>query len=146
MTDRQTPDVPPTQFAEARGARLAYQDFGSGPATVVSIPPLAQNIEMAWEWPEIRTMLERSEPPIRIICPGRVFRYDNDLRHSPMFHQVEGLVIEAPATLRVEGARPLIIISSGNDATVAVAEHVAGSETVFAEPSMITRVGIQRTL
>lgn len=59
LTDRQTPDVPPTQFAEARGARLAYQDFGSGPATVVSIPPLAQNIEMAWEWPEIRTMLER---------------------------------------------------------------------------------------
>jgi len=51
--------VPPTQFADARGTRLAYQDFGSGPATVVSIPPLAQNIEMAWEWPEIRTMLER---------------------------------------------------------------------------------------
>jgi pimeloyl-ACP methyl ester carboxylesterase/DNA-binding SARP family transcriptional activator len=40
-------------------ARLAYQDFGEGPATVISIPPLAQNIEMAWEWPEIRAMLER---------------------------------------------------------------------------------------
>ena len=51
--------VPPIRFAEARGARLAYQDFGEGPATVVSIPPTAQNIEMAWERPEIRRMLER---------------------------------------------------------------------------------------
>ena len=41
---------------------------------------------------QIRTMLSR-KPPIRVICPGRVFRYDNDLRHSPMFHQVEGLAI-----------------------------------------------------
>lgn len=42
---------------------------------------------------QIRTMLERSAPPIRVICPGRVYRNDNDLRHSPMFHQVEGLAI-----------------------------------------------------
>ena len=41
---------------------------------------------------QIRTMLGR-KPPIRIICPGRVFRHDNDLRHSPMFHQVEGLAV-----------------------------------------------------
>lgn len=41
---------------------------------------------------QIRTMLAR-KPPIRIICPGRVYRNDNDLRHSPMFHQVEGLAI-----------------------------------------------------
>jgi phenylalanyl-tRNA synthetase alpha chain len=41
---------------------------------------------------QIRTMLER-QPPIRIICPGRVYRHDNDLRHSPMFHQVEGLAV-----------------------------------------------------
>ncbi len=42
---------------------------------------------------QIRTMLARAEPPIRIICPGRVYRNDNDLRHSPMFHQIEGLAI-----------------------------------------------------
>ncbi|MGI9528653.1 MAG: alpha/beta fold hydrolase [Acidimicrobiia bacterium] len=59
MTDSDTAPVPPVQFAQARGARIAYQDFGNGPATVISIPPLAQNIEMAWEWPEVRTMLER---------------------------------------------------------------------------------------
>ena len=51
--------VPPIRFAQARGARLAYQDFGDGPATVVAVPPLAQNIEAAWEWPDIRSMLER---------------------------------------------------------------------------------------
>ncbi|HUP25026.1 MAG TPA: phenylalanine--tRNA ligase subunit alpha [Thermoanaerobaculia bacterium] len=41
---------------------------------------------------QIRTMLAR-KPPIRVICPGRVYRHDNDLRHSPMFHQIEGLEI-----------------------------------------------------
>ena len=52
-------EIPPIRFAQARGARLAYQEFGEGPPTVVGIPPLAQNIEMAWEWPDIRHMLER---------------------------------------------------------------------------------------
>ncbi|HRC84499.1 MAG TPA: phenylalanine--tRNA ligase subunit alpha [Thermoanaerobaculia bacterium] len=42
---------------------------------------------------QIRTMLGRQQPPIRVICPGRVYRNDNDLRHSPMFHQVEGLAV-----------------------------------------------------
>lgn len=47
---------------------------------------------------QIRTMLAR-RPPIRVICPGRVFRNDNDLRHSPMFHQVEGLCVAEGITL-----------------------------------------------
>ncbi len=42
---------------------------------------------------QIRTMLE-SEPPIRIISPGAVFRRDYDLTHTPMFHQIEGLVVD----------------------------------------------------
>lgn len=50
--------VPPVRFAHAPGARLAYQVFGSGP-NLVAIPPMAQHIEMAWEWPDIRVMLER---------------------------------------------------------------------------------------
>lgn len=41
---------------------------------------------------QIRTM-EASEPPLRIICPGRVYRCDSDQTHSPMFHQMEGLMI-----------------------------------------------------
>ena len=54
-----TVGVPPIRFAQARGARLAYQDFGDGPATIVAVPPMAQNIEEAWEWPALRTMFER---------------------------------------------------------------------------------------
>ena len=42
---------------------------------------------------QIRTML-KDKPPIRIIVPGRTFRSDHDATHSPMFHQVEGLVID----------------------------------------------------
>jgi phenylalanyl-tRNA synthetase alpha chain len=42
---------------------------------------------------QIRTMLAQ-HPPIRIIVPGRTFRCDHDATHSPMFHQVEGLVID----------------------------------------------------
>ncbi|MEM8797364.1 MAG: phenylalanine--tRNA ligase subunit alpha [Pseudomonadota bacterium] len=41
---------------------------------------------------QIRTM-EESEPPIRVISPGRTYRCDSDQTHTPMFHQVEGLVI-----------------------------------------------------
>ena len=42
---------------------------------------------------QVRTM-EAQQPPIRVICPGRVYRCDSDLTHSPMFHQVEGLFID----------------------------------------------------
>ncbi|MGE0625526.1 MAG: phenylalanine--tRNA ligase subunit alpha [Pseudomonadales bacterium] len=42
---------------------------------------------------QVHTM-ESQKPPIRIICPGRVYRRDSDLTHSPMFHQVEGLVVD----------------------------------------------------
>jgi len=42
---------------------------------------------------QIRTM-ETQSPPIRIICPGRVYRCDSDLTHTPMFHQIEGLVLD----------------------------------------------------
>jgi phenylalanyl-tRNA synthetase alpha chain len=42
---------------------------------------------------QVRTM-ETTQPPIRIICPGRVYRCDSDVTHTPMFHQVEGLLID----------------------------------------------------
>lgn len=42
---------------------------------------------------QVRTM-ETKQPPIRIICPGRVYRCDYDQTHSPMFHQVEGLLVD----------------------------------------------------
>ncbi len=42
---------------------------------------------------QVRTMLERP-PPLALIAPGRVYRCDHDLTHSPMFHQLEGLVVD----------------------------------------------------
>jgi phenylalanyl-tRNA synthetase alpha chain len=47
---------------------------------------------------QIRTM-ESSPPPLRVIAPGRVYRSDSDATHTPMFHQVEGLVIDRSITL-----------------------------------------------
>jgi phenylalanyl-tRNA synthetase alpha chain len=47
---------------------------------------------------QIRTMVNQ-KPPIRIIAPGRVYRSDSDATHTPMFHQIEGLVIDKGITL-----------------------------------------------
>jgi len=47
---------------------------------------------------QVRTMLSQ-KPPIRVICPGRTYRCDSDQTHTPMFHQVEGLVIDRSANL-----------------------------------------------
>jgi phenylalanyl-tRNA synthetase alpha chain len=47
---------------------------------------------------QIRYM-QSHKPPVRIICPGRVYRVDHDATHSPMFHQVEGLWVEEGVSL-----------------------------------------------
>ena len=47
---------------------------------------------------QIRTMLAEP-PPVRVIMPGRVYRRDSDLTHTPMFHQVEGLMVDRGVTL-----------------------------------------------
>lgn len=47
---------------------------------------------------QVRTMLAQ-KPPIRVICPGRAYRCDSDQTHTPMFHQIEGLVIDKQAHL-----------------------------------------------
>ncbi|HSN20345.1 MAG TPA: phenylalanine--tRNA ligase subunit alpha, partial [Usitatibacter sp.] len=47
---------------------------------------------------QIRAMQRIGKPPIRIVCPGRVYRSDYDQTHSPMFHQVEGLCVDAGIT------------------------------------------------
>ncbi|MDF2811995.1 MAG: phenylalanine--tRNA ligase subunit alpha [Microvirga sp.] len=47
---------------------------------------------------QIRTMTSKA-PPIRIIIPGRTYRHDSDQTHTPMFHQVEGLVIDTQANI-----------------------------------------------
>jgi phenylalanyl-tRNA synthetase alpha chain len=47
---------------------------------------------------QVRTMLKQ-KPPIRMICMGRTFRKDSDATHTPMFHQIEGLVIDETSTM-----------------------------------------------
>ena len=47
---------------------------------------------------QIRTM-ETQEPPIRIVIPGKTYRQDSDATHTPMFHQVEGLVVDKTANV-----------------------------------------------
>ena len=47
---------------------------------------------------QIRTM-QSTPPPLRVIAPGRVYRSDSDATHTPMFHQIEGLVIDRAITL-----------------------------------------------
>jgi phenylalanyl-tRNA synthetase alpha chain len=47
---------------------------------------------------QVRTMLTQ-KPPIRVICPGRTYRRDADQTHTPMFHQIEGLVVDQSSTL-----------------------------------------------
>lgn len=50
--------LPPIRFARSGGDRIAYQQYGDGPH-LLGVPPAAQNIEMAWEWPDIAAMLHR---------------------------------------------------------------------------------------
>ena len=47
---------------------------------------------------QIRTM-EKKKPPIRVVCPGKTYRVDEDSTHSPMFHQIEGLVVDKGVTM-----------------------------------------------
>jgi len=49
---------------------------------------------------QIRVM-EKQEPPLRVIAPGRVYRCDSDLTHTPMFHQVEGLLVDVDVSFSV---------------------------------------------
>ena len=46
---------------------------------------------------QIRTMLEH-EPPVRVVAPGTVYRRDSDITHSPMFHQIEGFLVDRNVT------------------------------------------------
>ena len=47
---------------------------------------------------QIRTM-KKTSPPLRIICPGKVYRCDSDVSHTPMFHQLEGLMVDVDISM-----------------------------------------------
>ena len=73
---------------EEHPARQEHDTFYLNPDDTGARPVLRTHTSPV----QVRTM-EKTEPPIRIIVPGRTFRSDHDATHSPMFHQCEGLVI-----------------------------------------------------
>jgi phenylalanyl-tRNA synthetase alpha chain len=81
-------------FPEGHPARDMHDTFYFGPKADGSRMLLRTHTSPV----QIRTMLAQ-QPPIRVICPGRTYRSDSDQTHTPMFHQVEGLVIDKESHL-----------------------------------------------
>jgi phenylalanyl-tRNA synthetase alpha chain len=92
---------------------------------------------------QVRTMLKQ-KPPIRVIAPGRTYRFDSDATHSPMFHQVEALAIDEETHLGhlkwliEEFCRAFFEVSS-------VAIRLRPSYFPFTEPSMEVDVQCDRS-
>lgn len=87
---------------------------------------------------QVRTMLSR-KPPIRIIAPGKVYRSDYDQTHSPMFHQVEGLLIDRKVSMGdLKGTLAHFVQQMfGSDVPV----RFRSSYFPFTEPSMEVDMG-----
>jgi phenylalanyl-tRNA synthetase alpha chain len=79
-------NIPETHPARAMHDTFYFPEVGEGAAQRMLLRTHTSPVQ-------IRTMMEKA-PPIRIIAPGRVYRSDSDATHTPMFHQVEGLVID----------------------------------------------------
>ncbi|WP_426957377.1 phenylalanine--tRNA ligase subunit alpha [Muricoccus radiodurans] len=91
---------------------------------------------------QIRTMLSQ-EPPIRVIVPGRTWRADHDATHSPMFHQVEGLVIGRDITMgHLKGCLIDFLRAFFGIADLPV--RFRSSYFPFTEPSMEVDIGWSR--
>jgi phenylalanyl-tRNA synthetase alpha chain len=69
---------------EHHPARAMHDTFYIDPATVLRTHTSPVQVRV----------MEGDKPPFRMICPGRVYRCDSDITHTPMFHQVEGLLID----------------------------------------------------
>ena len=77
----------------ARQEHDTFYMLGSAPSDTVAEGKVRKVLRTHTSPVQIRTMLAQ-KPPIRIIAPGRVYRSDSDQTHTPMFHQIEGLVID----------------------------------------------------
>lgn len=96
-------------FSVADGPEIEYAKYNFELLNIPSDHPARDFADSFYINPEIllrtqtscvqaRTM-ETQKPPIRIVCPGKVYRPDDDATHSPMFQQMEGLVIDKHITL-----------------------------------------------
>lgn len=70
-------------------ARAMHDTFYVSPGTVLRTHTSPVQVHV----------MENGKPPFRMICPGRVYRCDSDLTHTPMFHQVEGLLVDENVTM-----------------------------------------------
>jgi len=78
-------------------------------------------------------IMEKTNPPIRILSPGRVYRRDSDISHTPMFHQIEGLLVDRGVTLGdLKGVLTLFLKQVFGEAT---ALRFRPSFFPFTEPS-----------
>lgn len=92
---------------------------------------------------QIRTM-ETTKPPIRVIVPGRTFRSDHDATHSPMFHQVEGLLIDEASHMgHLKGC--LIEFCRAYFGVADLPVRFRASHFPFTEPSAEVDIGCTRS-
>jgi len=92
---------------------------------------------------QIRTM-QSKKPPIRVICPGRTYRCDSDMTHTPMFHQVEGLVIDETTHMgHLKGCLIDFVRTFFNIDNLAV--RFRPSYFPFTEPSAEVDIGCDRS-
>ncbi len=92
---------PPSPSGEGLGVGAVGESIANGQPPHPTLPPeegRAFLLRTHTSPVQIRTMVNGT-PPIRIIAPGRVYRSDSDATHTPMFHQIEGLVIDKGITL-----------------------------------------------
>jgi phenylalanyl-tRNA synthetase alpha chain len=90
--DHPARDMQDTFYVRQAAGRDAQAAPGAAPATSKAL------LRTHTSPVQIRSMQRIGKPPVRIICPGRVYRSDYDQTHSPMFHQVEGLCVDRGIT------------------------------------------------
>ena len=91
---------------------------------------------------QIRSMLKQ-DPPIRLIAPGKTFRRDNDQTHTPMFHQVEGLVVDKDSNMgHLKGCLEMFLKSFFE--TKSLKMRFRPSHFPFTEPSAEVDIGYQK--
>jgi pimeloyl-ACP methyl ester carboxylesterase/DNA-binding SARP family transcriptional activator len=138
--------VPETQFAlTPTGSSIAYQSIGEGDVTIVSVPPLAQNIEMAWEWPAIRRMFEGFATFCRFVAFDK--RGTGMSNRSPDIPRLDERVDELSAVLDHAGIDRAYVMgtSEGGPMTLMFAatypDRVQGVILESSAASLIPRVG-----
>jgi len=146
-------------FAVAEGPDIEYDDYNFTKLNIPPEHPARQMHDTFYLKPQadgsrhllrthtspvqVRTMLKQ-QPPIRIIAPGRSYRHDSDATHSPMFHQVEALVIDEETHLGnlrwliEEFCKAFFEISN-------VRMRFRPSYFPFTEPSMEVDIGCDRS-